>query len=192
MANSTIADKFLKAVPKFFQVGGFPLVFGTGGLVLIILAGAIGGRQLSRVEFWAGCVLTFVCLAYYIADAVAKVRATAPLPIASEVQEMSSLVKEISSMCQSIAFRYEGYIQEALRAVNNVAARFPFADGILKAIGIAELESYSKTVVAATESVKKISDDIEAAVRNGDIERMREYAAKLRGILQDLRDFLTR
>jgi hypothetical protein len=189
-ARSNLASDFFKAVPKFFKVGGFALVFGMSGLLLIISAGVIGGAALSERELWAGCALTFVCLAYFIGDAIAKARAAAPLPVVGEVAELSALVKDISSMCQSIAFKYQGFIETSLEAVKNTAARIPFGSGIVKSIGLDRFASYSKTVVEATENVRRISTEIEVAVKNNDVETTRKYVVQLKTTVQDLRNFL--
>ena len=188
-----VSDSISKALERLFKVGGFALAFGFGGLLMTLTANFLGG-DLKVPMFYAGCVLTFICLAYFVKSGartreVAK-RIKDDLPLLDGLQTIALQLTDLSAMTQSVAFKHLSTIQLGIETVMPLIEKLPVIGAAAKSSGLADATKLSAVIVSTTEGAKDTIREIEEAIRSGDLSRLREYTTKLSEAIATLRAML--
>jgi len=189
-----ISGALSKPMERLFRTGGFALAFGFAGLFLIIFAGISSGAMRVAI-FVVGCVLTFSCLAYFVYTNLKAKKATRSLkedlPLLDALQKTAYQVAEVASVIQSLAFRHLSKIQEAVDAVAPVLEAWPVLGEAARKAGLTNSARMASIIVAATESTKEIVQNLQEAIRVGDLKEVRTYGRQLDHALSQLKSVLS-
>ena len=98
-----ISDSLSKSIERLFKAGGFALAFGFAGLLLIVVANLSNG-ELKLPMFDVGCLLTFICLFFFLFSSLRARRASQrlkeDLPLLDALQRTAFQVIELASVTQ--------------------------------------------------------------------------------------------
>ncbi len=185
-----ISESLSKALERLFKAGGFALAFGFGGMVLIVFASLSEG-VLKVPIFTAGCLMTFVCLFFFVFSSVRTRQVTDrikdDLPLLDTLQLVALQVADLASLTQSLAFKHLLRVQKAVETVSPMIESLPIIGPIAKNSGLTDAARISGVIVEGTETTKEIVVEMQKAIRSGDLKALERYASKLEGALSSLK-----
>jgi hypothetical protein len=185
-----ISDKLAKSMGRLFELGGFALAFGFAGLVLIMVANVSTG-SLKLPMFVVGCLLTFICLFYFLFISLQARRATKSLkedlPLLDALQRAALQVSELASVTQSFAFKHLAKVQKAIETISPMIESLPVIGPAAKKVGLTDSAKVSAVIVAATQGTKDVVFRLQEAIRTGDLKGIQKYGKQLDSALADLK-----
>lgn len=185
-----ISNALAKPIERLFKAGGFALAFGFAGLFLIVFANLSDG-QLRMPVFISGCLLTFVCLAFFVYTSLKAKSATTSLkedlPLLDALQRTAYQVSEVAFVTQSFAFKHLQKIQRAIDAVAPYIESLPVVGQAAKKAGLTNSATISAVIVAATENTKETVICLQGAIRKGDLKEIQRYGRQLDQALSELK-----
>lgn len=188
-----ISESLSKALERLFKAGGFALAFGFAGLLLIVLANLSNG-ELKFPMFIVGCVLTFICLFFFLFSSLRTRQVTQrikdDLPLLDNLQRVALQVADFASLTQSFAFKHLSQIQKAVEAISPMIEALPIVGQAAKNSGLTNAAKVSGVIVDATETTKEVVLEVQEAIRSGNLKAIEAYTAKLEDALKNLKTAL--
>ncbi|QCP54713.1 hypothetical protein FAZ95_38295 [Trinickia violacea] len=191
-----ISGALSRPMERLFRAGGFALAFGFSGLFLIVFSGIAGTYEgsLRFPIFSVGCLLTFSCLAYFVftglkAKEVAR-SVKEDLPLLDALQHTAYQVAEVASVSQALAFRHLAKIQAAIEVITPLLEKWPPVRELAKKAGLTDSAKAASVIVAATEGTKETIQNLQEAIRLGDLKEVKKYGKQLDRLLADLKSVL--
>ena len=141
--------------------------------------------------FSVGCVLTFVCLFFFLFSSLRARRVTQrlkeDLPLLDALQKTAYQVTELASVTQSFAFKHLAKVQRAIDSVSPLIEALPVVGPAAKKAGLTDSARLSTVIVAATEGTKEVVLRLQEAIRTGDLDEIQKYGKQLDVALTDLK-----
>lgn len=185
-----VSSAFSKPFERLFKVGGFALAFGFAGLFLMVFANQSKG-QLQLPVFIVGCLLTFVCLAFFVYTSLKAMNATRSLkddlPLLDALQKTAYQVAEVAAVTQSFAFKHIQKIQLAVEAIAPYIESLPVVGQAAKNAGLTNSAKVSAVIISATDNTKETVLCLQEAIRKGNLKEIQKYGKQLDQALSELK-----
>jgi len=188
------SDTFASSLTKVYRVGGFALVFIFIGIVAM-LVGHFFQSELSIWIFSVGALLTIACFAlFFYVQMRGPVRASQLIRENKEtidaVQEIAIELTRMTSALQSLTFKHIKQVGRILDAVVPLLARIPAIAEKMDKVGLKDAQNISKMIVDASTKTETVIHDVESALVNADIKKLKGYANDLKAVTKSLRGAL--
>jgi hypothetical protein len=187
--SATLAGK----VDRLFRASTATVLAGFFGLLLVIVAGTRSGGETTALMHGAGCALILYTLALVlVANRKAKIAARSlkdDLPLLDDLQQTVYRISEMADVTQNFAFKHLMRAQRALSSIESMVGKIPFIGAAVKR-RVVDLNEVSARLSAATLEANGRIRLLQEALRNADLQGVREYGRQVDAALANLRKSL--
>ncbi|GGT29241.1 hypothetical protein GCM10010271_36530 [Streptomyces kurssanovii] len=179
-----LSDAISEPLTRAYRVGGFGLAFLLLGALLMLGAIFRHGDTLSYALACVGIILIAVpCYFFYVKEIQPIRKAQQAVDrnkeMIDQIQETALSLMELSLLLQALAFKHSELTAEMIGVIRPKIKAIPvigkLADGPL----LSRPEALGKAIVGATRGSKELLEDINSALQQSDINRLKKYKKKL-------------
>lgn len=196
-SNLKLLSKAIEApLTRAHRAGGLALTFLTLGAILMLVAFFAGDRTpLTYTVCFIGAGLILVTIWYFYVKDMRKLIAARESvkkndELLNSIQQTALEMTELAYTLQSLVFKHADQVTIAIQSVRPIIKGLPIVGTLAESQAITKAETFSASIVEATEQVKGVIEEIEKALLESDPKRLKKYLIQIAAYKNNVKKLL--